>query len=78
MLIYPMHETTLSRTAWQAGRTPAILFSLPGNDSRLLTVDTVEMTREVRPGSLHTRIVIRLHAPDNIQCSHAGSWGQTT
>jgi hypothetical protein len=32
----------------QAGQTPAILFSLPGNKSQLLALDSREITRLVR------------------------------
>ena len=53
-------DKPVSGAGWQAGRTPAILFSLPGNDSRLLTVDAVEMTREVRPRSSCAMAAVRI------------------
>ena len=40
----------------QGGRTPAILFSLDGNESKLLSVDALEMKRQVRPLLLPCRL----------------------
>ena len=63
-------DASVSCPPVQAGRTPAILFSLPGNESRLVTVDAVEMTREVRPG----RYTSAQHAEHTHASARHGLW----
>ncbi len=38
----------------QSGKTPAILFSLPGNVSQLLAIDSREIGRAVSQMQMHT------------------------